>query len=96
MTLSIYDVIVKPLVTEKASAQKDVKNTYVFEVALLATKDLIQKSVETLFKVKVGAVRTAVIPGKNKKFGRFTGRTKRWKKAYVTLKEGQIEFFEGV
>lgn len=94
--MTIYDVIKKPIVTEKGSRQKELANTYVFEVALAADKALIQKSVEALFKVKVSGVRTNVTPGKDKKFGKATGRTRRWKKAYVTLKEGNIEFFEGV
>ncbi len=94
--MTIYDVIKKPIVTEKGSRQKEISNTFVFEVALLADKAIIQESVEKLFKVKVSAVRTAVMPGKDKKFGKNTGRTRRWKKAYVTVKEGNIEFFEGV
>lgn len=94
--MTIYDVIKKPIVTEKGARQKEISNTYVFEVALLADKEIIKESVEKLFKVKVSAVRTAVMPGKDKKFGSSTGRTRRWKKAYVTVKEGNIEFFEGV
>lgn len=94
--MTIYDVIKKPIVTEKTAFQKEGANTYVFQVANEAQKPLIKESVEKLFKVKVSDVRTTIIPGKYKRFGKSTGRTKRWKKAYVTLSEGNIEFFEGV
>lgn len=94
--MTIYDVIKKPIITEKGSRQKDLANTYVFEVDLFADKILIQQSVEKLYKVKVSSVRTSITPGKDKKFGRHSGRTRRWKKAYIKLKEGNIEFFEGV
>lgn len=94
--MKIYDVIKRPIVTEKTAFQRDANSTYVFEVSLDADKPLIKDSVEKLFEVKVGDVRTVIMPGKYKRFGKHSGKTKRWKKAYVTLKEGNIELFEGV
>lgn len=94
--MSIYDVIKKPLVTEKGAQLKEQLNTYVFQVDLRADKTLVKRSVETLFGVKVKNVRTTVMPGKFKKFGSAQGKTMRWKKAVVKLKEGQIQLFEGV
>lgn len=94
--MKIFDVIKKPLVTEKSTFLKDTQNTYVFAVDLRATKPMIKKSVEQLFKVKVNSVRTVVNTGKYKRFGKTTGKTKGWKKAVVALKEGQIQLFEGV
>lgn len=94
--MTIYDVIKSPLVTEKSTFLKETANTYVFKVCAQADKPLIKKSIEQLFDVKVGSVRTAIMPGKFKRFGRDFGKSKRWKKAIVTLTEGKIELFEGV
>ena len=69
----------------------------VFEVDTRATKTEIKQAVEKVFSVKVEGVRTVHVRGKKARMGRFTGRKRSWKKAYVTLSEGdQIEFFEGV
>lgn len=91
-----FDVIKRPIVTEKSSALKELKNAYVFEVDRAADKPMIRKSVEALFGVKVARVQTIVVPGKTKRYGQHMGKTKRWKKAVVTLKEGKIEVFDGV
>lgn len=92
-----YNVIKKPLLTEKSTQLKELNNQYCFEVDLRATKDDIKGAVESLFKVKVEGVRTMQYFGKKKKVGRHTGLTNHWKKAVVTLKEGmKIELFEGV
>ena len=93
---SIYNVIKKPLVTEKSARLKEVGNAYVFRVDLQADKPLIKRSVEELFGVKVQTVRTSIVPGKVKRYGKGYGKTMRWKRAVVTLKEGQIQIFEGV
>ena len=94
---SVYDVIKKPLVTEKAALQKDAFRKYVFEVAMDSTKEDVRRSIEKLFEVNVTSVRTMIVAGKYKRFGKEQGRTKRWKKAYVTLApEQEIEIFEGV
>ena len=82
-----YDVIRKPVVTEKATLASEA-NAVVFEVAMDATKPEIKEAVESLFSVKVKAVNTAITKGKVKRFRGQTGRRKDVKKAYVTLEEG--------
>jgi large subunit ribosomal protein L23 len=96
--MNMHDVIYGPLVTEKAAASKDEHRTLSFRVAPAANKTDIKQAVEKLFGVKVSAVRTASVGGKLKRYGRFQGRRPDWKKAFVTLREGEkmIEFFEGV
>lgn len=84
-----YDVIRRPLITERALTVKEVENTLVFEVASKATKTEVKKAVEVLFKVKVASVRTANYAGKERRRGRFTGYRPDWKKAYVRLAPGQ-------
>ncbi|MEW6350422.1 MAG: 50S ribosomal protein L23 [Thermodesulfobacteriota bacterium] len=92
-----YKIIRKPIVTEKSSNLKEEANQVVFEVRLDANKVEIRKAVEKLFKVKVLAVNTQNRQGKRKRLGRTVGRRRNWKKAVVTLKEGdRIDFFEGV
>jgi large subunit ribosomal protein L23 len=68
---------------------KETQSTLVFEVAENATKTEVKQAVETLFKVKVAAVRTAVVEGKERRRGRFAGYRPDWKKAYVRLKAGE-------
>ncbi len=86
---ALYDVIRKPLVTEKTTAASE-HNAVVFEVAIDATKPRITEAVETLFGVKVKAVNTVVAKGKVKRFRGRPGRRKDVKKAYVTLEEGHM------
>ncbi len=95
--LEEYKIIRRPIVTEKSSNLKDENDQVVFEVSLEANKCEIRKAVEKLFKVKVLAVNTQNRMGKRKRVGRTVGRRKNWKRAIVTLKEGdRIDFFEGV
>ena len=90
------EIIKKPLITEKSSMVKEA-GWYLFSVDKRSNKIEIKKAVEKLFKVKVDKVRTSIKAGNNvKKYGRAIGRTSSVKKAYVKLKEGEIEFFEGV
>ena len=93
---SLYDVIRRPLITEKSTLLKETQRSLCFEVHRDATKPEIKKAVETLFGVKVENVRVANFHGKLKRQGRFAGRRPDWKKAYVVLKPGEkmIEFFE--
>ena len=95
---SIFEVIRRPLVTEKSTFQKEGIRTLVFEVHRDATKPDIKKAVEKLFSVKVEQVRVANLPGKLRRQGRYQGHRPDWKKAYVLLKEGEkmIEFHEAV
>jgi large subunit ribosomal protein L23 len=86
--LSHYDVIVRPVITEKSTAASE-QNKVVFVVAPTATKPQIKAAVEELFKVKVTAVNTLVRKGKNRRFRGVKGRTSDTKRAIVTLAEGQ-------
>ena len=91
------ELIRRPLITEKATRLKESSNTVCFEVAVTANKIEVAKAITTLFGVKVVDVRLANRQGKFKRMGRFVGRRKAWKKAYVRLAPDQkIEFFEGV
>lgn len=93
--MNIYSVIKKPHVTEKTSLGSDVTNTVAIVVDRDANKIEIKQAVENLFKVKVADVRTVNVAGKTKRFGRNIGKRSNWKKAYVSLQEGQsIDFFE--
>ena len=92
----IHHIIRRPLVTEKSTRQKEEGRQYAFEVDGGANKIEIQRAVEQLFKVKVTQVRTAHVLGKMKRLGRKVGKRPDWKKAIVTLREGdRIQFFEG-
>lgn len=92
-----WRIIVRPLITEKGTLLKERANQYLFEIARGANKIEVKQAVEALFNVKVLDVRTISVKGKRRRLGRFVGRTPDWKKAVVTLKEGQsIEFFESV
>ncbi len=81
-----------PLLTEKANLQLEVDGKVVFKVDPKANKIEIKKAVEEMFDVKVKHVHTTNMHGKQKRVGRFTGFTNDWKKAYVTLSEGEINF----
>lgn len=96
--MNLHEVIRGPLVTEKAALLKDDQHTVCFRVAVGANKTEIKSAVEKLFGVKVQSVRTVRMNGKPKRYGRFEGKRPNWKKAFVTLREGEkmIEFFEGV
>lgn len=95
---SVHEIIRRPLIlTEKGERQKEEQNKIAFEVALKANKIEIQKAVEKLFNVNVVDVNTLVMRGKPARVGRRFDKRPNWKKAIVTLKEGDtIEFFEGV
>ncbi len=93
--MNIYDVIKKPLITEKTTIEKDSKNVVAFVVHSDANKIEIKQATEKLFKVKVASVKTATVAGKVKRVGRTIGKRSNWKKAYVSLQEGSnIDFFE--
>ena len=88
-------VILEPVITEKTTRRREVKNEVVFKVAKDANKIQIRSAVEELFDVSVRTVRTMPVRGKMKRLGRFEGKRASWKKAIVTLREGDtIEFFE--
>ena len=93
---NVYEVLRRPLITEKSTALKETQRTLGFEVHRAATKPEIKKAVEALFGVKVQEVRVANMHGKVKRQGRYVGRRPDWKKAYVVLKKGEkmVEFFD--
>ena len=92
----LMQVLLAPQVSEKATYVADKNEQVVFRVASDATKPEVKAAVELLFKVVVDSVQIANVKGKQKKFGRFMGSRKSWKKAYVCLKAGQeINFVEG-
>jgi large subunit ribosomal protein L23 len=86
---SAYQIIRRPVITEKGLGVKEAEATLVFEVAAKASKTEIKNAVQAIFKVKVDEVRTANFAGKERRRGKFTGYRPDWKKAYVRLKEGQ-------
>ncbi len=95
--MEAHQVIRKPLLTEKGTELRDAQRKYIFEVDRKASKFQIKGAVESLFKVHVELVRTINIRGKIKRVGKNVGKQSNWKKAYVTIREGEkIEFFEGV
>ena len=85
----LLQVILAPVISEKATMLADKREQVIFRVATTATKPEIKAAVELLFKVQVKDVKVANVKGKNKRFGRFNGRRSDWKKAFVCLKPGQ-------
>ena len=95
------DISIKPIITERATKLSEKRNCYTFRVSPEANKNQIKSLVEQLYGVKVESVNTAIVRGKNKsrwtKSGLLRGKTARWKKAYVTVADGQsIEFFSNI
>ncbi len=94
--MHLFDVLQRPLITEKNSVLQ-VQNKYAFEVAEGSTKPQIKQAVEKAFRVKVTGVNVIKVAGKTKRVGKRIYNTPPWKKAVVTLRDGdKIEFFEGV
>ena len=94
--MNIFDVLRAPKMSEKTLSLKEEANQFAFEVDLRANKIQIKESIEKSFKVSVLKVRTMNVRGKKKRLGRYQGLKSSWKKAIVTLKEGDtIEYFEG-
>ena len=92
-----YDIIIRPLITEKTSIQKEDHNQVSFEVDRRANRVEIRRAIEKIFNVRVADVRTMQIKGKVKQRGRIVGKRRDWKKAIVNLVPGErIDFFEGV
>ena len=95
------DITIKPIITERATKLSEKRNCYTFRVSPDANKYQIKTLVEQLYGVKVESVNTAIVRGKNKsrwtKSGLLRGKTSRWKKAYVTVANGDtIEFFSNI
>jgi large subunit ribosomal protein L23 len=95
VTVDKYEVLRRPVVTEKSDMLAETRNQYVFEVARRANKVQVRHAVEDIFGVRVTDVRTALMPGKTRRWGRHVSRTPAWKKAIVTLAPGdRIDLFE--
>ena len=89
----LHGILVRPLLTESGTGNQEKYNQYLFEAAPDATKTDIKRAVETMFKVEVEKIRTQVVPGKFRRFGRGGGMRPDWKKAIVTVAKGQkIDF----
>ena len=95
--MKLTDVIRRPVITEKTTVMREEGRTIVFQVSRDANKVDIKRAVEQLLGSKVDTVRTSLAHGKIKRQGRFAGRRSDWKKAYVTLRQGEKmpEFLEG-
>lgn len=94
--MHIFEVLRRPIITEKNTMLQE-QNKYTFEVARESNKAMIKEAVEKAFNVKVLSVNVASVPGKMRRVGKHRGMTPSWKKAMVTLREGdKIEYFEGV
>ena len=92
-----YQILKRPLITEKGTRQKEQSNQMLFEVDRRANKVMVRNAVESIFKVKVRSVKLMNVKGKERRIGRNAGRRPDWKKAMVRLGPGEnIEFFEGV
>lgn len=99
MALTAYQIVRRPIITEKGLGAKETNRTVVFEVAVAANKTQIKQAVQQIFKVKVEDVRTANFPGKMRRRGRVEGYRRDWKKAYVKLAPGdekKIEYGESL
>jgi large subunit ribosomal protein L23 len=91
-----FEIIKRPLDTEKLDRMRDRENKFAFEIDMKANKTEVKQAIEQLFKVKVLDVKTAIVRGKFRRLGRTQGQRPNWKKAVVTLKEGDaIQLFEG-
>jgi large subunit ribosomal protein L23 len=91
----LLKIILAPHMSEKAAIGAEKRREYVFEVMANSTKPEIKKAIELLFKTQVEAVRIVNVKTKPRRFGKIEGRSKKWKKAYVTLQVGQEISFAG-
>ena len=97
MSRSPYDILIRPLLTEKMPVLKESENRVSFVVDKRANKIEVKKAVEEAFKVKVASVNVMNLLGKKKRLGKFAGKRPDWKKAIITLKKGEkLELFEGM
>jgi large subunit ribosomal protein L23 len=95
--MDMYQIVIKPLVTEKGTTMLSEGNWVTFKVHTDANKIEIRDAIQKIFTVSVLQVNTQIVRGKRKRFGKTVGHSKAWKKAMVQLKEGdKIEIFEGV
>ena len=94
--MELKDTLVRPLITEKTTTFLGTERTYAFQVGVAANKSQIKRAIESFYGVEVERVRTILMRGKTKRFGRHHGKRSNWKKAYITLAEGHsLNLFEG-
>jgi len=86
--MELKDILIRPIITEKTTTSLGSDRTYAFEVGLPANKGQIAKAIASFYGVEVAQVRTMIVRGKTKRFGRYNGKRSNWKKAYVTLADG--------
>jgi large subunit ribosomal protein L23 len=98
MAIAAFQIIRRPIITEKGLGVKELQHTVVFEVAMDATKTQIKEAVQKIFKVRVDGVRTGIYHGKFRRRGRAEGFRRDWKKAYVKLAAGEkmIEYADNL
>jgi large subunit ribosomal protein L23 len=89
MSKNIYSVIRRPIISEKSIKLRETLNQFTFEVSRTANKFEVRRAVEALLEAKVSSVNTMIVRGKEKRMGKYTGRRPNWKKAVVTLQEGE-------
>lgn len=95
MSKDPYDILVKPLLTEKITSLREGKNVVAFVVRRDANRVEVKRAVEKALSVKVARVNVINVMGKNKRLGRFVGKRPDWKKAIITLKEGEkLDLYE--
>lgn len=93
--MDMKDILIRPIITEKSTTGLGNESTYAFEVGLASNKRQVKRAIEQFYGVEVDNVRTLIVRGKLKRFGRFHGKRKNWKKAYVTLADGHsINLYE--
>ena len=93
--MELSDILVRPIVTEKSTSALGSDRAYAFEVGVNANKIQISRAIEAFYGVQVERVRTVVVRGKIKRFGKHNGKRSNWKKAYVTLSEGhELNLYE--
>jgi large subunit ribosomal protein L23 len=94
--MELSNILIRPIMTEKSSTGLATDRTYAFEVGVSANKVEIRDAIESYYGVKVTTVNTMVVRGKTKRFGKYFGKRKNWKKAYVTLNEGHsLDLIQG-
>lgn len=96
MSKNQKELLIRPLLTEKMTGLSESRNQFAFEVVKRANKIQIKSAVEKQFDVTVLSVRTMIMPGKKRRMGRFEGKRPSWKKAVVSLKEGDVIDYTGV
>jgi large subunit ribosomal protein L23 len=95
--MNLENIIIKPIVSEKASKLSEKQNVYCFKVNLKANKNHVTEAIESFYNVKVLSCKTSILPGKVKRTAKGTKKSSSWKKAFVEISKDQtIKLFEGI